>query len=136
MMPTVIERLRETINQHDPDAMVDCFHPDYRSEQPAHPNRGFGGKEQVHKNWSDMFESFPDLEVEVLRQSSDGDVAWNEWHWSATGLQMAGVTVMGIKRGTDRLGAPVYGAHRTGRPGHRRNHEDHNGKGPEERRLI
>jgi len=79
--------------------MVDCFHPDYRSEQPAHPNRGFGGKEQVHKNWSDMFESFPDLKVEVLRQSSDGDVAWNEWHWSATGLQMAGVTVMGIREG-------------------------------------
>ena len=99
MMPTVIERLRETINQHDPDAMVDCFHPDYRSEQPAHPNRGFGGKEQVHKNWSDMFESFPDLEVEVLRQSSKRDVVWNEWHWSATGLQMAGVTVMGIREG-------------------------------------
>ena len=62
-------------------------------------NRGFGGKEQVHKNWSDMFESFPDLDVEVLRQRSDGDVVWNEGHWSATGLQMAGVTVMGIREG-------------------------------------
>jgi hypothetical protein len=42
------------------------------AEQPAHPNRGFGGKEQVHKNWWGMFESFPDLEVEVLRQSTEG----------------------------------------------------------------
>jgi hypothetical protein len=49
MMPAVIERLYKAINQHDPDAMVECFDPDYRSEQPAHPNRGFGGKEQVHK---------------------------------------------------------------------------------------
>jgi len=96
-MPAVIERLREAINQHDPDAMVECFHPDYRSEQPAHPNRGFGGKEQVHKNWTDMFESFADLEARVLRQSTEGDVVWNEWRWNATGLQMAGVTIMGIR---------------------------------------
>ena len=100
-MPAVIERLCEAINQHDPDAMVECFDPGYRSEQPAHPNRGFGGKEQVHKNWSGMFESFPDLEVEVLRQSTEGDVVWSEWHWSATDLQMAGVTVMGIRE--DRI---------------------------------
>jgi hypothetical protein len=67
------------------------------AEQPAHPDRGFGDKEQVHKNWSGMFERFPDLEVEVLRQSTEGDVVWSEWHWSATGLQMAGVTVIGIR---------------------------------------
>jgi SnoaL-like domain len=73
-MPAVIERLCKAINQHDPDAMVECFDPDYRSEQPVHPNRGFGGKEQVHKKWSGMFESFPDLGVEVLRQSTEGDV--------------------------------------------------------------
>jgi predicted SnoaL-like aldol condensation-catalyzing enzyme len=134
MMPAVIERLCEAINQHDPDAMVECFDPDYRSEQPAHPNRGFGGKEQVHENWSGMFESFPDIEVEVLRQSTEGDVVWSEWHWSATDLQMAGVTVMGIRE--DRLGAPLHGARRTGRPKHRRSHEDHNGKGPQGRRVI
>jgi ketosteroid isomerase-like protein len=98
-MPAVIERLREAINQHDPEAMVECFHPDYKSEQPAHPNRGFGGKDQVHKNWSGMFESFPDLGARVLRQSIAGDVVWNEWLWSATGLQMAGVTIMGIREG-------------------------------------
>ena len=46
-----------------------------------------------------MFETFPDLEVEVLRQSSDGDGVWNEWHWSATGLQLAGVSVIGIREG-------------------------------------
>ena len=100
-MTAVIERLREALNRQDPDAMLACFDPDYRSEQPAHPNRGFGGREQVHKNWSGMFESFPDFQADLLRHSSEGHVVWSEWHWSATGLQMAGVTVMGIKE--DRI---------------------------------
>jgi hypothetical protein len=72
-MTTVVERLREALNRHNPDAMLECFDPDYRSEQPAHPNRGFGGKDQVHKNWSGMFESFPDFHAEVIRQSTEGD---------------------------------------------------------------
>ncbi|HET7479416.1 MAG TPA: nuclear transport factor 2 family protein, partial [Rubrobacteraceae bacterium] len=69
------------------------------SEQPAHPNRGFGGKEQVRKNWSGMFESFPDFRAELLRHTSDGETAWSEWDWRATGLHMAGVIVMGVKDG-------------------------------------
>jgi ketosteroid isomerase-like protein len=96
-MSAVLERLREAMNRHDPEAMLECFDPDYSSEQPAHPNRGFGGKDQVHKNWSNMFESFPDFRAEVLRHTSEGDTSWSEWHWSATGMQMAGVIVMGIK---------------------------------------
>jgi hypothetical protein len=48
-----------------------------------------------------MFESFPDFQAELLRDSTDGETVWGEWHWSATGLQMAGVTVMGVKE--DRI---------------------------------
>ena len=100
-MPTVLERLKESLNRRDLDSMLECFDPDYRSEQPAHPNRGFGGKEQVSKNWSSMFESFPDFEAELLRHGSDGDVVWSEWHWNATGLTMAGIILMGVKQ--DRI---------------------------------
>ena len=96
-MTTVLERLRDALNGRDVDAMLECFDPDYNSEQPAHPNRGFGGKEQVRKNWSGMFESFPDFEAELLRHSFDGDVAWSEWYWSATGLTMAGIILVGVK---------------------------------------
>jgi hypothetical protein len=96
-MTTVLERLRDALNGRDVDAMLECFDPDYNSEQPAHPNRGFGGKEQVRKNWSGMFESFPDFEAELLRHSFDGDVAWSEWYWSATGLSMAGIILMGVR---------------------------------------
>jgi hypothetical protein len=98
-MATVLEQPREAQNRRDVDAMLECFDPDYQSEQPAHPKRGFGGKEQVRKNWSGMFESFLDFEAELLSQSSDGDVVWGEWRWSATGLRMVGVTVMGVKEG-------------------------------------
>ena len=98
-MPTVLERLRDAQNKRDLDAMLECFDPDYESEQPAHPNRGFGGKEQVRKNWSGMFESFPDFEAELLRHSSDGDVEWGEWRWRAMGLNMAGVTLLGVRNG-------------------------------------
>ena len=97
-MRTVLGRLRDALNDRDPDAMLECFHADYRSEQPAHPNRGFGGKEQVKKNWSGMFESFPDFRAELLRHSSDGDVVWSEWYWSATGLKMAGVVLLGVEQ--------------------------------------
>ena len=96
-METVIGRLREALNRHDLEAMLECFDPGYQSEQPAHPNRGFGGKEQVRKNWSSMFESFPDLEAELLRHTTDGEISWSEWHWRATGLEMAGTIIMGIR---------------------------------------
>ena len=51
-----LERLHTAMNQHDLEAFLACFDPHYRSEQPAHPIRGFGGREQVEKNWSAMFE--------------------------------------------------------------------------------
>jgi ketosteroid isomerase-like protein len=96
---TVLEQLRDAQNRRDVDAMLECFDPDYRSEQPAHPDRGFGGGEQVGKNWSAMFESFPDCEAELLRHSSDGDLVWGEWNWRATGLRMTGVNVMEMREG-------------------------------------
>ena len=97
-MPSVIERMREALNQHDLESFLECFDDEnYRSEQPAHPNRGFGGKEPVRKNWSSMFESFPDFEAQLLRHTADERVVWGEWHWRATGLNMAGVTVMGVE---------------------------------------
>jgi hypothetical protein len=97
-MTMVIERMAEALNRHDLHAFLGCFGPNYRSEQPAHPNRGFGGKEQVQKNWSALFESFPDFKVELIRYTLEGETAWSEWHWSATGLNMAGVTLFGVRK--------------------------------------
>ena len=96
-MTSVIERMHEALNRHDLEAFLECFDQDYRSEQPAHPNRGFGGKDQVRKNWSAIFESFPDFRADLLRHASDGTTAWSEWHWTATGLNMAGVILVGVE---------------------------------------
>ena len=95
-MPTVLERLHTAMNRHDLEAMLECFDPDYRSEQPLHPNRGFSGKEQVRKNWSRMLDSFPDFEAQLLGHVSSEGTVWSEWRWSATGLNMRGVTLLGV----------------------------------------
>ena len=81
--------------------MAALFAPDYRSEQPAHPNRGFGGAEQVAANWSQMFEGVPDLTTEVVAHTTDGLTTWTEWDWrghhtDGSGFAMRGVTLMGL----------------------------------------
>ena len=98
-MLTALERLHAAMNRHDLEAMLECFDPDYRSAQPLHPNRGFGGKEQVRKNWSRMLDSFPDFEAELLGHAYSEGTEWSEWRWSATGLHMAGVTLFGVRDG-------------------------------------
>jgi len=40
----VIERLQKAMNNHDLEAFVECFNPDYQSEQPVHPDRRFRGR--------------------------------------------------------------------------------------------
>jgi hypothetical protein len=96
-MSSVVARLHNAMNQHDLEAFVGYFDPGYQSEQPVHPGRGFGGRDQVRKNWSGIFESFPDFKAELLRHTTDGDTMWAEWHWTATGLNMRGVTIMGVE---------------------------------------
>lgn len=63
----VLERLNAAMNAHDLEALLDCFREDYDSEQPAHPDRGFGGTEQVRANWGAIFAGVPDFKSELLR---------------------------------------------------------------------
>jgi ketosteroid isomerase-like protein len=100
----VIERLQRAMNSHDLDAFLACTHPDYQSEQPVHPERAFGGREQVGKNWSALFADIPDFRAEMLETAVHEDTAWTEWHWSGTqedgtALDMRGVTVFRIEGG-------------------------------------
>ncbi|MDP9379000.1 MAG: nuclear transport factor 2 family protein [Chloroflexota bacterium] len=100
----VIGRLQRAINEHDLEAFVACFAPDYRSEQPLHPNWAFRGSDQVRENWGAVFGDIPDIRAELLRCTADGEVVWAEWHWwgnrrDGTRLQMRGVTIMGVRAG-------------------------------------
>jgi limonene-1,2-epoxide hydrolase len=76
----VVDRIVTAINNHDVDAMIACLGADYRSEQPLHPEAGFGGGEQVAENWTALFDEISDLVCEVVASSSSDDEVWNEWH--------------------------------------------------------
>lgn len=97
-----VESLHGAMNEHDLEAFLACLDPNYRSEQPAHPSRGFGGREQVEKNWSALFEGVPDFRAELLASATEGDTVWSEWRWTGTRannapLDMRGVTLFEVK---------------------------------------
>jgi len=100
----VLERLHLAMNEHDLAGFLACFGPDYRSEQPAHPNRGFSGRDQVEKNWAALFSGVPDFHAELVAATADAHTFWAEWRWSGTRagkppLDMSGVTLFGVEDG-------------------------------------
>jgi hypothetical protein len=103
---SVVERLTAAMNAHDIEAFVACFAEDYDSEQPAHPDRAFRGRESVRANWSAIFAGVPDFRAKLLRTTVDGETVWSEWRWrgmqtSGDALDMAGVIVFGVR--ADRI---------------------------------
>ena len=97
----VIERIRVAINGHDLEALTSCFAADYVNETPVHPERGFRGREQVRRNWEQIFDGVPDIKAEVVRSTTDGGTAWSEWDMSGRRLdgspfRMRGVAIYGV----------------------------------------
>jgi ketosteroid isomerase-like protein len=80
----LVFRMADRMNAHDLDGMVALMHPDYRSEQPFHPQRNFVGRAQMRANWGAMLAGIPDLRAEVVRATQDGTTTWSEWHWWGT----------------------------------------------------
>jgi ketosteroid isomerase-like protein len=80
----VLRRLERATDEHDLDTLMDCFASDYVNETPAHPARGFRGREQVRENWRQIFAGVPDLRARVLRSAVDGGSVWTEWEMSGT----------------------------------------------------
>ena len=56
-----VDRLLQATNDHDLEALVACFADDYENETPVHPARGFRGREQVRRNWEQIFAHVPDV---------------------------------------------------------------------------
>jgi ketosteroid isomerase-like protein len=92
----VIERLALALNAHDLDAVTRLIHPDYRSEQPAHPGRNFVGRTQMRANWEAMLAGIPDLRADVCRSVEDGNTTWTEWHWWGTRTDGQPFTMRGV----------------------------------------
>ena len=96
-----ITRLLDATNAHDLDALVDCFATDYVNETPAHPQRGFRGRDQVRRNWTSIFAGVPDITARIVASAVDGSTAWTEWDMSGTRRDgaphaMAGVVVFTV----------------------------------------
>ena len=108
-MPRFLERLTAATNAHDVDGIVACFADDYTKLTPCHPARGFRGTEQVRRNWTGLFAAVPDLRVEVLNATTQGERVWSEWEMRGTrrdGLPqlMRGVIVFDVDDGRARAG--------------------------------
>ena len=101
-MLSVVTRLRDAMNEHDLEALVDVFDPDFVSETPAHPQRTFRGADQVRRNWEQIFAGVPDLKAELLDAVVEGDTVWSEWDWHGTRRdgaphRMRGVTIQRVR---------------------------------------
>ncbi len=110
MIPTdgspeaLVHRLADAVNSHDLASVVGCFAADYRNETPVHPERDFTGREQVQRNWEQIFAGVPDIRATVLRVCADADTAWSEWEHSGTRRDgsrhlMRGVVIFGVVDG-------------------------------------
>ena len=96
-----LARLERATNAHDVDEVVACFAPDYRNATPAHPERGFTGREQVRRNWEQIFAAIPNITAKVLRSAVNGDEVWSEWEHRGTRPDgsahlMRGVIIFGL----------------------------------------
>ena len=98
----VFERMIEAANRHGLEAMLACFAPDFRSEQPFHPERNFTGHADIRKNWSFFFSTMPDFRVDILSEVIEGDTVWAELLYHGTQVDgtkqvTRGVTIQGIQ---------------------------------------
>jgi hypothetical protein len=79
-----MKRVGQAINNHDLDALAECFDPDYQSEFPAHLDRAFRGHASLRRNWTQIFASVPDIQAPLVRAVVDGESVWTEWDWKGT----------------------------------------------------
>jgi hypothetical protein len=101
---SVLARLEHATNAQDLNVLVACFAPDYRNDTPAHPERSFTGREQVRRNWEQIFAAIPDLTASVLRSVVNGSEVWSEWEHRGTRRDgsahlMRGVVIFGVANG-------------------------------------
>ena len=98
----LVGRLREAMNDHDLEALVNLFDPDVLSETPAHPQRTFRGGDQVRRNWEQIFAGVPDLQADLVDVVIHGQSVWAEWDWRGTrrdgaAHRMRGITILHLK---------------------------------------
>ncbi len=97
----VVDRLCVAVNGHDLDDLTACFAAGYRNETPAHPERGFVGREQVRRNWEQLFNGIPDISSRITARAETDTSVWTEWEMRGTRGDgqphlMRGVVIFGV----------------------------------------
>ena len=87
MMPdrrqaAMVERLRVAPDDHDLATLVAVSPTGTRNETPSHPERGFTGRDQVRRNWEQIFATSR-ISPRGAALAVDGDTAWTEWEHRA-----------------------------------------------------
>ncbi len=100
----LLERVQQAINAHDLEALAACFHVDYDSTFPAHPERAFKGQAQMRRNWEQIFAAVPGITSALLQSATVGKTVWAEWEWRGTRRDgapfvMRGVTIQEVHDG-------------------------------------
>lgn len=97
----LVERLHDAVNRHDLDSLAACFASDFINETPVHPARSFRGRDQVRRNWAQIFAGVPDIVADVVSVAVNGASAWTEWEMRGTRRDgathlMRGVSIFAI----------------------------------------
>jgi ketosteroid isomerase-like protein len=105
----IVERYCRAMNDHDLEALLDCFDPDYESVQPVNPERNIRGRDTVRERWTTILRDVPDFRAEILRTAVEGEEVWNEWRWQGTRadgseIDVRGVTIVGVRDNRIRWG--------------------------------
>src|SRR2546423_9854973 len=88
--------LHDAVNRHDLDRLVGCFAPNFVNETPAHPARSFRGRDQVSRNWAQIFAAVPNLEADMVASASQDDSVWTEGEMRGTRLDGAPHLMRGV----------------------------------------
>jgi limonene-1,2-epoxide hydrolase len=101
----VVERWTQALTDHDLEAAISCFAPDYRDRAPARRGEEVLGRDQVRANFAALFESIPDLRAELLGRVADGSTVWMEWRMSGTRadgtpMEFVGVNIFEVEGGS------------------------------------
>ena len=80
----VVLRVQQMWNARDLEGLLACFHSDYESVHPCHPERNFKGLVALRARWGATFATLPDFQAGLGRCAAMGHTAWTEWCWQGT----------------------------------------------------
>lgn len=105
----VAARWTHALSEHDLEAAVACFHPEYRDHAPARRGEVVEGRERVQANFARLFADLPDLRAELLSAAEEHDTVWMEWRmWGTrsdgTPMEFVGVNIFEVEDDQFRSG--------------------------------